>query len=143
MNPIDTYSYRCGVIDCFNEMIRAGLKRIALSHPVSNREERDELLDFSKKICDEYGNRFYLEDSPLLTDLFPLSMNQGKFNIIFYRDEKDLTEYLQIKADKAELLARGVYIGQAREEIACRYGKLLSYADDGIRRLIESNTEKE
>ena len=26
MKLIDPYSYQCGIIDCFNEMIRAGLK---------------------------------------------------------------------------------------------------------------------
>ena len=37
MKPIDVYSYRCGVIDCFNEMVRAGLKKIALSHPTDTK----------------------------------------------------------------------------------------------------------
>ena len=27
MKLIDSYSYQCGVIDCFNEMVRAGLKK--------------------------------------------------------------------------------------------------------------------
>ena len=34
MQTIDPYSYQCGAIDCFNEMVRAGVKRLALSHPV-------------------------------------------------------------------------------------------------------------
>ena len=33
MREIDTYSYRCGVMDCFCEMVRAGVKNLALSHP--------------------------------------------------------------------------------------------------------------
>ena len=143
MKPIDVYSYRCGVIDCFNEMVRAGLKKIALSHPTDTKEERDQLIGFSEKICQQYGNRFYIEDQPLLTDLFPVSMNRGKYNIIYYRDPADLAEYLSIKADKEKLLQSGTYISQERLSIAKRYGKLLSYSDEGILRLIEQNNEKE
>ncbi|MBQ1237401.1 MAG: hypothetical protein IKK98_03050 [Oscillospiraceae bacterium] len=143
MKPIDVYSYRCGVIDCFNEMVRAGLKKIALSHPTDTKEERDQLIGFSEKICQQYGNRFYIEDQPLLTDLFPVSMNRGKYNIIYYRDPADLAEYLSIKADKERLLQSGTYISQERLSIAKRYGKLLSYSDEGILRLIEQNNEKE
>lgn len=143
MKPIDVYSYRCGVIDCFNEMVRAGLKKIALSHPTDTKEERDQLIGFSEKICQQYGNRFYIEDQPLLTDLFPVSMNRGKYNIIYYRDPADLAEYLYIKADKERLLQSGTYISQERLSIAKRYGKLLSYSDEGILRLIEQNNEKE
>lgn len=143
MKPIDVYSYRCGVIDCFNEMVRAGLKKIALSHPTDTKEERDQLIGFSEKICQQYGNRFYIEDQPLLTDLFPVSMNRGKYNIIYYRDPVDLAEYLSIKADKEKLLQSGTYISQERLSIAKRYGKLLSYSDEGILRLIEQNNEKE
>ena len=30
MKKLDGYSYQCGVIDAFNEVVRAGVKRIAL-----------------------------------------------------------------------------------------------------------------
>ena len=39
MKKLDEYSYQCGVIDAFNEVVRAGVKRIALSHPVDTKEE--------------------------------------------------------------------------------------------------------
>ena len=31
--PIDHYSYECGVMDCFCEMVASGLKKLAMSHP--------------------------------------------------------------------------------------------------------------
>ena len=43
---LDWFSYRCGVIDCFNEMVRAGLKPMALAHPCSTPAERDQYLPF-------------------------------------------------------------------------------------------------
>ena len=50
--------------------------------------------------------------------------------------------FRSLKGEKKAALAQGTY-GQARRDIAWRFGKLLSYTDEGIRRLLESNTEKE
>ena len=84
LDSLDLFSYQCGVIDAFNEVVKAGVKRIALSHPVSTREEALSLVPFSEKICAQYGNHFYFDESPLLTDLFPISYleeerNRSKF----------------------------------------------------------------
>lgn len=49
MKELDGYSYQCGVIDAFNEVVRAGVKRIALSHPVDSREEAMELIPFRSR----------------------------------------------------------------------------------------------
>ena len=68
LDSLDLFSYQCGVIDAFNEVVKARVKRIALSHPVSTREEALSLVPFSEKICAQYGNHFYFDESPLLTD---------------------------------------------------------------------------
>lgn len=34
MHPIDPYSYHCGVMDSFCEIVAAGIKPMALSHPI-------------------------------------------------------------------------------------------------------------
>lgn len=60
--------------------VKAGVKRIALSHPTDTLAECQALIPFSEQICRQYGNHFYVEEEPLLTDLFPVSMNRGKFN---------------------------------------------------------------
>ena len=118
LDSLDLFSYQCGVIDAFNEVVKAGVKRIALSHPVSTREEALSLVPFSEKICAQYGNHFYFDESPLLTDLFPISLNKGKFNIIYYRKEEDIQLYLSLKEKKKQLIESGNYHGQARKEIA-------------------------
>ena len=97
MRNIDSYSYQCGVIDCFNEMVYAGVKSLALSHPMDSAEERDALLPYARELCQRYGNQLYIEDEPLLSDLFPLSLNRGKHNILFYRAGHVLEEYLRLK----------------------------------------------
>ena len=114
MQNIDPYSYQCGVIDCFNEMVRSGVKALALSHPMDSAAERDALIPFARSCCHQYGNQLYIEDTPLLTDLFPLSLNQGKFNILFYRAGHILDQYLRLKERKANLVAERAYFGGNR-----------------------------
>ena len=43
MKPIDTFSYELGAADCFCEMVRAGVKRLALAHPCDSPQERDQI----------------------------------------------------------------------------------------------------
>lgn len=142
MNKIDEYSYRCGIMDCFNEMVKAGFKRIALAHPFKSKEERDEYLEFVKQITTKYHTHYYLDDDPLLTDLFALHLNKDTYNIIFYKDPKDIEEYCYLKELKKQAFQDGNY-NNLRHGIAYRFGKLLSYPDDAIEEYIASNNEKE
>ena len=143
MRSIDHFSYELGAADCFCEMVRAGVKGLALAHPCPTREERDEYLPYFQELCQKYGVKLYVEDVPLLTDLFPLSMNQGKYNALFYQEDSAIQEYLALKAEKQAAVEAGAYTPEKRRDIAWRYGKLLSYTGEGIQRLLESNTEKE
>ena len=87
MPAIDKFSYKLGAADCFCEMVRAGVKQIALAHPCDTREERDSFLAEYEKLCQEYGVKMYQEDEGFLTDLFPVSLNKDRFNTIFYQDD--------------------------------------------------------
>ena len=139
---IDKFSYHLGAADCFCEMVRARVKRIALSHPCDTKEERDSFLLEFDKLCEKYSVRYYVEDEAFLTDLFPLSQNQEKYNVIFYQDEAVLKEYLGLKAEKEKAIVASNY-DLYRKDIARRYGKLLSYTDEGIQRLLDANSEVE
>ena len=143
MPVIDNYSYHLGAADCFCEMVAAGVKKIALSHPCDSKELRDSFLEDFDKLCAKYNVKYYVENEPFLTVLFPESMNRGKFNVIFYVDEKYLRQYLRLKMDKRVLLANGTYNGEDRTNLARAYGRLLSYSDEGIERLLNKNSEKE
>ena len=100
MSKIDAFSYKLGAADCFCEMVRAGVKKIALAHPCDTREERDSFLTEYEKLCQEYGVKMYQEDEGFLTDLFPVSLNKDRFNTIFYQDDAVLKAYLDLKAEK-------------------------------------------
>ena len=143
MRSIDHFSYELGAADCFCEMVRAGVKGLALAHNCPTREERDEYLPYFQELWLKYGVKLYVEDVPLLTDLFPLSMNQGKYNALFYQEDSAIQEYLALKAEKQAAVEAGAYTPEKRRDIAWRYGRLLSYTEEGIQRLLESNTEKE
>lgn len=143
MKEIDLYSYQCGVMDAFNEVVRAGVKRLALAHPCDTIEQRDGYLDYARQLCEKYGNHMYVENDSLLTDLFPISLNKDKYNIVFARDPKDLELYVELHDRKKKLLEKGLYHGEERKQLAVDFGQLLSYSDEAIERLIASNTERE
>ena len=143
MQSIDVYSYQCGVMDAFSEVVSAGVKRIALSHPCDTAEERDRYLPFAEQLCKQYGNVLYLENEGLLTELFPLSLNKGKFNMVFAHKPEDLTLYRELRQRKKELVEKNLYFGEARRRLAFDFGRLLSYSEEAIERLIRQNQEKE
>ena len=143
MQTIDPYSYQCGAINCLNEMVHAGVKALALSHPLDTREERDALIPFAHDICKKYHTKLYPDDDPLITDLFPVSRSLGKFNILFYAADHIIEEYIRLKERKAALVAERAYFGGNRTQLAFSYGRLLSYSTETVRAMIDANSGKE
>ena len=92
--PIDNYSYQCGVMDCFCEMVASGLKKLAMSHPCDTKAERDSYLPQVKKLCEKYGILYHPQDEALITDLFPAEANQDKYNYLFFRTQDVYETYL-------------------------------------------------
>lgn len=95
--PIDNYSYQCGVMDCFCEMVASGLKKLAMSHPCDTKAERDSYLPQVKKLCEKYGILYHPQDEALITDLFPAEANQDKYNYLFFRTQDVYETYLELK----------------------------------------------
>lgn len=144
---IDAYSFALGVCEAFCEVVRAGVKRIALSHPFTEDELQNALgadfLPACEAVARKYGCKAYYLKEPLITDLFPVSLNRGKQNIVFYREDRDLEEFLNIQSDKRRLVEQDRYTGENRRQIAVRYGHLLSYSEEAIARYLAQNTELE
>ena len=101
--PIDNYSYQCGVMDCFCEMVASGLKKLAMSHPCDTKAERDSYLPQVKKLCEKYGILYHPQDEALITDLFPAEANQDKYNYLFFRTQDVYETYLELKKRQKEL----------------------------------------
>lgn len=134
---IDPYSYQLGVMDCFCEMVAAGLKTLAMSHPCGSKEERDSYLEDMKRICEKYDVKYYAENEAFLTDLFPETLNKDKYNYLFFRTDDVLERYLGLKEKQKELKQNGPYTKLESYALAQEFGRLLSYPEEGIERLIQ------
>lgn len=143
MRVVDSFSKVVGSMSTFNEMISCGAKNLALGHPTSDPDLRDEYMKQAELICAERGTQCCKEDGGFVTDLFPAAMNHGKYNILFYRDEKYRDKYFALKQRKEALLAAGKYAGLERYRLAYDFGLLLSYSHEAIERMMTANTDKE
>ena len=133
---VDERSYHLGIMGGFSEVVRLGVKELALSE-VMSPEEMDDILPDAKIVAERNGVQLYRETDLLVSDLFPADVALGKEVLLIYTGNT-LEKYLDIKADKENLVAAGQYEGLNRTEIARRFGKLLSYPpaviDDLIRK---------
>lgn len=139
---LDTYSFRCGVIDAFSEVVHAGVKRIAYSHATTDYQLFLDDISYAKIACQKYDIKMYIEEDMLTTDLFKQSDSKDHYVVILYLHDKDLKEYLDLKEKKRVCLEQGTY-DMHRHEIAQTLGHLLSYSDERIEAFIANNPDKE
>lgn len=125
--PVDPRSYNLGIMGGFAEVVRLGVKTLALSE-VMSPDEMDDILPDAQIVAERNGVLLYRETDFLVTDLFPADVAAGKHVLLIYIGDT-LDDYLQIKADKQALIDAGDYDGAAREDIARRFGRLLSYPE--------------
>jgi hypothetical protein len=127
---IDHRSYQLGIMGGFAEVVKLGVKQLALSEVLSP-DEMDDIMEDALRIARRNGVEMWRETDFLVTDLYPEDVAAGKHVLLIYTgDTRD--RYLAIKADKAKLVAAGNYTGAAREDIARRFGRLLSYPEPVI-----------
>ena len=134
---IDQHAFALGGLSAFAEMVRVGVKTLALSAPLTS-EEMDDLVADAEHIAREEGVLLYREADLIVTDLFPADVAEGKHVLLIYKGAT-LEAYLALKKRKSELAASGSYAGEARRDIARQFGKLLSYPDANIEELINKN----
>ncbi len=132
-------SYALGTIAGFGELVNAGVKKLALS-AVLPAAEMDRLLAEATPVAERNGVRLHRESDLLVTDLFPADVARGKDVLLIYQGTtKD--EYLQLKADARALTAAGADTGRAREMIARRFGRMLSYPPWRINQLLAQQSD--
>lgn len=122
----DEASYQLGIIDAFCEMVRAGVKDLALSHPLAP-EDFERLEKASNAIAERYGVLCLVERDFIPTDLAPAEAVAGKVVILFYRDDRVIAAYGSLKAEVARLKAAGSYTSEARRDITGKLGALLGH----------------
>ena len=136
---IDERSYNLGIMGGFAEVVRLGVKKLALSEAMTP-EEMDDVMDDAMVIAKRNKVKMWRETDFLVTDLYPADVAEGKHVLLIYTGDT-LDQYLALKADKAKLVAAGEYKGEAREEIARRFGRLLSYPESVIDDLLERQSK--
>lgn len=131
MTDVDTFSFQVGMINCFVEMVACGVKRLAISPPLTP-EAYARIQSASEKIVREFGVASHLEKSLLITDLQSEEFTRGKWSILYYRDDITLDAYRELKARKQRLENSQQYDEQARKQLSWEFMRLLSYPDEVI-----------
>jgi hypothetical protein len=134
---LDSRSYQLGVIATFAEIVAVGVKKLALSSPLAP-DEMAQLLPDAQRIAEENGVLIYLEKDFCVTDLFPEDITEGKHVLLIYLDPiKD--KYLAFKQEKEDLIKSESYHGEARQNIARKMGRLLSYSEERIETMLKKD----
>ena len=133
----DVMSFMAGTNLAFSEAVGLGVKKLALSSPYS-----DEQLGVMMKVTEYSSERFgtvYLPESNLLeSKLFPRDIARGKTVVLIAHDQSVLDEYASLKELKRKSDAKG-NPEDMELEITKRFGRLLSYDEAAIERLIAKN----
>jgi len=136
---IDRISFQLGMINCFVEMVACGIKKLAISPPVSP-EDHKIINQASDKIVQGFRIKSYLEKSLLITDLQSEEFTKGKWSILYYEDDNVLETYLALKEKKKQLENSGQYDNKTRKEISRAFMRLLSYPEDKIEEKLSKDT---
>jgi hypothetical protein len=134
------YSYYAGTMVAASEFVSYGVKKLALS-PTFNEEQLKALLPVAEKEAGRYGIPIYVEKDLLVTQLFRADIAVGKTVIMFAYKQEILDEYHKLKQIRKEALEKGT-LADLEEEIAWKFGRLLSYTDETIKRLIAERSEE-
>jgi len=132
------HAYELGTIGGFGELVSSGVKTLAMSE-VLPPAEMDQMLPEAEKVAARNHVKLYRERSLLVTDLFPADVAKGKDVLLIYQGTT-LDDYLALKAEAQALETAGQYSGKAREGIARRFGRMLSYPTWRINVLLAENT---
>ena len=127
--------FRNGVNDAFCEIVKAGVKKLALSHATDDPLAFS-LDNHSAYLCTQkYGISYYLEESLISTLLFE---NSGCQVVIFYKDEQDIQDYLSLKKEISSNSSPSL---EQLKDYAREFGRLLSYSKERVEEMIEERLQ--
>ena len=127
-------SYYAGTAFMAAEIVSYDIKKIALSPPYSDKE-LEVMLAVTQMAADEYDLPIYVEKEFLTTLLFDENLTKGKSVIFIARNQNVLEEYFALKELKRKAIEEG-HLEKVQKELAWSFGRLLSYSDSAIRRLL-------
>ena len=132
---VDWRSHQLGAMTAFAEVVDNGCKRLALSSPMTG-EQFDSVIEEIREIAGNRGLVIHVDDDFLETVLFDHGPIRGKTVIHIAAEQATVDEYNGLKERKRAHEEAGTLTDDAELEIAWGLGRLLSYDDDSIRRLL-------
>ena len=133
----DSHSYHAGINMAFAEVVGAGCKKLALSATYTH-EYAKEMLAATEYAAEEYTVLLHGESDLLVSKLFPADIAKDKTVILIAQNQGVLDEYASLKALKKESNEKG-NPDEIEFDIARRWGKLLSYDDATIEKLLSKH----
>jgi len=133
---VDRASFHLGMINCFAEMVAMGVKRLALSPPLTPLEY-EAIREVSDAIARGSDIQSFLERALLITHLQSPDFTRGKWSILYFKDPEVLEEYLALKERRNSLVDAGALAPEDQEEISRAFMRLLSYPEKVIEEKIE------
>ena len=121
----------------FAEVVGAGCKKLALSSTYTS-EFAEEMMAATEYAAKEYNVVLHVEPKLIVTKLFPVDVAKDKTVIMILQNQDVLDEYLALKKLKEESNSKG-NPDEPEYEIARKFGKLLSYDDASIERLLSKH----
>ena len=131
------YSYHAGINTAFAEVVGAGCKKLALS-ATYEPDFANKMMAATEHAAKEYNVLLHVEENLLVTKLFPADVAKDKVVIMILQNQEVLYEYLTLKEIKKKSNSEG-NPDEMEVEIARQFGKLLSYDDASIERLLSKN----
>jgi len=122
---IDRFSFHLGMINCFVEMVACGVKKLAISPPLSS-SQYERIAPYSEKIIRGFGVESYLENSLMVTMLQSPKFTRDKCSILYYKNKTTLDAYLKLK-ERQSMIDSDLYDARAQKEISVAFMQLLSY----------------
>lgn len=117
-----------GEIKAWCEAAKNEAKEMSLSAPF-RPEDYETILHYMEEYAQRNEVNFYHERELIDTDLFGDMDLTGIWVFVIYSNPETLEKYLKLKEDKKILVESGTYEGDARRDIAVRFGRLLGYSD--------------
>lgn len=129
----ENMDFRNGVNDAFCEIVKAGVKKLALSHATDDEDTFSKEFHSAYQCVSKYGISMYVEEDLIETLLFDIS---GCKVIIFYSDNQDIEDYITLKNNIRNNKEPSIddKIAYAKE-----LGRLLSYSPKRIDEMIKNN----
>lgn len=135
-NNVDWRSHQLGAIAAFAEVVDNGCKRLALSSPMTEKQFKS-VIDDIRNIAGGRGLILHVDDEFLETVLFDHEPIRGKTVIHVVKEQATVDEYNGLKEKKRRHMEKGTLTEEVELEIAWGLGRLLSYDDDSIKRLLK------